>query len=625
MNGARAIARSFSAALLALFVACGTAGAQVSPGPLAAPHASIDGPTQCLQCHAAGASRKGMDERCLACHTDIAWMKARNRGTHARFGPKDCASCHPDHGGRDFQMIVWDSGTPEKFDHRKTGYVLENKHAGLECKKCHAPANQKSGAAPLIKKKNKAASWLGLEQACASCHADPHHGQLGTDCAKCHTTADWKKAATAFDHARTTFPLTGEHAKVACAKCHESPAVAKERDPKGEVVPVWKPLPHGDCVACHKDPHAGRFPGACSKCHVTTGWKLIGGRTFNHDLTRYPLRGKHVSVSCNSCHDPRRGGEKPKFARCLDCHQDAHAGKAARLGQVVDCASCHTVDGFDRSSYTVTDHAGSKYPLQGDHARTDCAKCHRKLTDTPANRTAWGTSRVVMRPEFTRCAACHFDPHLGRFEPAGARPHKDGCITCHTMSSFQPSKYDGVMHADCVFPLHGAHMAIPCQRCHEELKAPATNFSLPADSTKIRPLHFDNPRRRCVDCHENPHGAQFGWRKDKGTCDGCHDDNAFVPAPKFVHNRDSRYKLDGAHAKAPCASCHVPHRDAAGRLVVTYRPTPSKCENCHTGGARDSSLTSPARSGRSSSALPPSARERLAVLGTREAEHGPSH
>ena len=590
-----------SALLLALLLCPwrDAAWAQVSPGPLSAPHASIDGTTQCFQCHASGSSKSGMDARCLACHTDIGWMKARNRGFHAPLGPKECASCHPDHGGRAFQLVVWDTGAPEKFDHRRAGFVLVGKHATLECRSCHKPALQKSGAAPLIRKKDRAASWLGLETACASCHADPHRGQLGTTCTSCHGQNAWKPAA-GFDHARSAFPLTGEHAKVECAKCHATAAVATARDAKGEPIPQWKPLPHGDCVSCHKDPHSGRFPGACSKCHVTAGWHQIGKQNFNHDLTRYPLRGKHAAVACTSCHDPKKpGSDKPKFARCTDCHQDAHAGKATLLGEAVDCAACHTVEGFDRPTYTVEAHTRSKYPLLGRHAAAACEKCHVTLASTPAVVAGWGKSRVVMRPIHATCASCHADPHRGRFEPAGVRPHKESCLFCHGMDTFHPSKYDGALHLTCVFPLQGAHRAVPCQACHEELKAPASGASLLADSSRLRPLHFDNPRRLCADCHANPHGDQFAHRRDKGACDGCHDDAAFAPAPKFDHNRDARYKLEGAHLKTPCASCHVPHRQADGHNAAIYRPLSSRCEGCHAGGVRDTMRTQQG-SGRSS-------------------------
>ncbi len=593
----------------------GAAWAQVSPGPLSTPHAAIDATTQCFQCHASGGSKQGMDARCLACHKEVAWMKTNKRGFHAVSANKECSSCHPDHGGRTFALIEWDGGSFEKFDHKRAGYTLEGKHASLACRDCHKPALQKSPAVPLMKKKDHAASFLGLETACASCHADPHRGQLGSTCTSCHGQQAWKPAP-GFDHAKSAFPLTGEHTKVECAKCHAAPGVAKGVDDKGRPIAQWKPLKHADCVACHKDPHAGRFTGGCVKCHTTAGWKSINKTGFNHDLTRYPLRGRHAGVACNSCHDPKKGGEKPKFARCMDCHADPHAGKATLASQVVDCASCHTLDGFERPAYTVAQHAQSRFPLLGGHATANCVTCHAKLPASAAATAAWGSARVVIRPAFNRCNSCHADPHRGRFEATGARPHKSGCVECHGMDTFHPSKYDGAAHASCVFPLDGAHRAVACQSCHEELKAKPTEFSLLADSTRVRALRFDNPRRACVDCHKSPHGDQFAHRKDKGACEGCHDAQAFVPASRFDHDRDARYKLVGAHRTTPCAKCHVPKSLASGETRVTYRPLESRCQSCHATDMRDSSLTAP----RGSSFFVPERRSalRLALLTTRE-------
>jgi hypothetical protein len=597
MHAGRGVHSSFFALSLATSLALAAllpaaAWAQVSPGPLSQAHASIDSPTQCFKCHVTGGSKNGLDERCLACHTEIAWMRTQQRGTHPKVKEKECRSCHPDHGGRTFQLVVFDEGAPEKFDHRRSGFVLEGKHGTVKCRDCHKPAFQKSAATALIQKKDHAASWLGLETACQNCHEDVHRGQLGKQCQNCHGQEKFKPAG-GFDHAKSDFPLTGAHVKVECLKCHAAPQFVKLHDAKGQPLPEWKPLAHGDCVSCHKDPHAGRFPGACAKCHNTENFKVINKGGFNHDLTKYPLKGKHAAVACAKCHDPKLGaaGQKPKFALCTDCHKDAHNGTATLAGKVVDCASCHSVEGFDQPTYTAAMHARSAYPLVGKHASADCSRCHvKKPAESPAAK-ALGTARVSIRPKYANCTTCHGDPHKGRFELTGARPKKKGCLTCHSMDGFHPSIYDGIMHADCVFPLHGAHMATPCQACHEELKGEPAKATLVANLAQMRPLWFDNPRRVCVDCHASPHGVQFSQRKDKGACQVCHGDESFVPASKFDHDRDSAFKLEGAHAKTPCASCHVSQKNAAGKTVVIYRPTPKRCESCHATGVPDTLST----------------------------------
>jgi hypothetical protein len=590
MKTLRPLTRFVTIALaLTTLLAPRTAHAQVSPGPLSSPHVALDGPTECFKCHARGTTEKGMESNCLSCHTEIAWMQTAARGTHAKLGSKTCVNCHPEHGGRSFNLIVWEGGAPEKFDHQRAGFVLEGKHAVAQCRACHKPEYQKSGAAPLIRKKDRTTSWLGLEQACEKCHQEPHRGQLGTQCSRCHTPKAWKPA-TGFDHSKASFPLTGSHLKVECAKCHLDPRVATTRDAKGLLVPQWKPMPHSDCVSCHKDRHEGRFKDACSKCHTTAGWKVFNKSGFNHDMTKYPLRGKHAAIACGDCHDSKKAfGLKPKFDLCIDCHKDIHGGKATLLGQAADCAHCHTVEGFDKPAYTVLAHAQSKFPLAGRHAATDCQKCHVKLPNTPAIVAVWGSARVMIRPSFTRCTPCHNDPHAGRFEPTGPRPHKGGCLDCHSMDGFRPSRYDSRLHLECVFPLKGAHQAVPCQNCHAELKIAPSPSSLPGDVGRARVLRFENTKRQCADCHESQHGKQFASRKDKGACQGCHEDRAFSPASKFDHNKDARFKLEGVHGKTPCAACHVPQFDSAGKKIVVYRPTPTNCEACHAGGFKDSS------------------------------------
>lgn len=590
MSARRLLPIALSAAACAAWALAGArpAAAQVSPGPMSAAHASLDGATQCFRCHASGGAKAGMDARCLACHGEIAWMRDRHRGFHAAVAAKPCAGCHPDHGGRAFALVVWDAGSPAKFDHRRAGWALQGRHAALECRACHKPALQKSGAAPLLRKQDHAASWLGLETACAQCHADPHRGQLGAECGKCHGLAGWKPAS-GFDHARTAYPLTGAHAQVECARCHASAKTAAGRDGAGRPVPTWKPLAHDDCAACHADPHAGRFPGACARCHQTSSWKQAARGTFDHDATRYALRGRHVTVACAACHDPKKAwGARPRFAACGDCHHDAHAGTATRLGRPADCAACHTVDGFAIPAFTIDAHAGARYPLAGRHVAVPCAKCHAVLPDTPASRAAWGPARVVMRPAFDACVACHADPHAGRFESGGERARPERCLACHDMDGFRPSRYDAALHATATFPLAGAHRAATCADCHDELRAAAA-----ADTSHARTLRLAVSNRDCEGCHRDPHAGQFAHRADHGACAGCHDESAFAPASRFDHARDAGWPLDDGHRRVACAACHDTARDESGTAQVRYRPVARECEGCH-----DTGTAPPSKGGR---------------------------
>ena len=582
----RARARLAALAALLLALAPARARAQVSPGPLATAHADLDGATQCLRCHEQGAGKEGMDRRCLACHTEIGWMRERSRGFHAQVSAQACASCHPDHGGRAFALVAWDGGAPERFDHKRAGFTLVGKHASIACRDCHKPAFQQSGAVPLLQAKDHARSWLGLEAACVTCHEDPHRGSLGATCTSCHSQDRWKPAP-GFDHAKTSYPLTGAHTKPACAACHATATVNAGQDAKGAFLPRWKPVPHADCVSCHSDPHKGRFTGECARCHVTSSWKAVNSKGFDHDQTRYPLRGAHVKVACDACHAASKGGKDPKFARCMDCHTDPHRGQATIAKQPVDCATCHDVRGYTPSIWPRSEHQKSAYPLEGAHATASCAGCHTRAVAGSAEAAALGRARVRMRPGHDACQDCHQDPHAGRFTAGGARPRAAGCLACHSLAAFRPSKYDGRAHADCAFPLEGAHMTVPCQQCHKELDRPAEGPTLKG-APAVRALKFDSKARACRDCHDDPHAGQFAARKDKGACESCHGVAAFAPADRFDHDRDSGFHLQGAHAHTPCAACHRLSRAASGARVVVYRPTPSRCEACHATAPADS-------------------------------------
>jgi hypothetical protein len=557
------------------------ARAQVSPGPLAKAHAELDGNLGCIKCHGKGEGE--MDHKCMACHEEIASLVQQRRGFHGREGNKDCAHCHPDHGGRDFAMIAWPDKTPEKFDHARTGWALKEKHAALTCEKCHTASRISPDMAGLLKAKRDV-PWVGLDSNCKSCHEDIHRGSLGDNCATCHSEKGWRPVP-GFDHARTAFPLTGLHGKVECARCHEAPALNLAKDDKGRVIPLYKPLPHGECSACHADPHKGALGPRCVDCHVTAGFKVISKDRFNHDRTRYPLRGKHAALNCDKCHDEKTAwGKKPPFATCDGCHKDAHAGQTMVAGKAPDCAACHTVDAFKPSTFTVEQHAKTRYPLQGAHARTLCMDCHGRMPSGPPELVAEaiGSAKVWMHPASGVCVDCHRDPHEGRFARGGERARKDDCLACHTVDSFRPSTFDVAAHEKAGFKLKGAHRATPCVACHKELEPLAKMTEKVAAAQATLPMK--NDARACAQCHATPHGIQFDSRKDGGACDGCHDENRFVPASGFDHQKVKSFKLEGKHRNVACVKCHPVVTTSEGRKMSLYRPLSAKCESCHAEG-----------------------------------------
>ena len=178
--------RPFAAAcLVAALSVLGPAVARAqffSPGPLARPHASLEGLDKCKQCHQ---EQKGLAAKlCLDCHAEINARVAKGAGFHGHLQPAKrdaCQSCHPDHRGLDFVMIDWE-GDKNKFDHRKTGWPLKGAHAKSKCDDCHQRRMMVDASIrKLLDNQPKRTTMLGLPQRCDSCHFDEHRGQLGRE------------------------------------------------------------------------------------------------------------------------------------------------------------------------------------------------------------------------------------------------------------------------------------------------------------------------------------------------------------------------------------------------------------------------------------------------------------
>jgi hypothetical protein len=80
-------------------------------------------------------------------------------------------------------------------------------------------------------------------------------------------------------------------------------------------------------------------------------------------------------------------------------------------------------------------------------------------------------------------------------------------------------------------------------------------------------------QEKCINCHEAERKSAISPPHDSlpSTCQDCHSEGHWIPAElAFGHP----WRLDGAHARALCASCHV------GDPPV-YEGTPRLCSGCH--------------------------------------------
>jgi len=184
---------------------------------------------KCDSCHKGELYRDKLEQRCIACHEPDDKHKGQ-------LG-KDCARCHAE--------TKWQESS---FDHSKSEFPLRDKHAKVECKKCHD--------GPLFK---------DAKVACVSCHAksDIHKERLGPRCETCHNARGWKDWT--FDHnLRSRFKLVETHAKTKCLACHRKPVKDK----------VELAL---DCKSCHEhdDIHFDTKGPLCERCHLPDYWRHV--------------------------------------------------------------------------------------------------------------------------------------------------------------------------------------------------------------------------------------------------------------------------------------------------------------------------------------------------------------
>jgi hypothetical protein len=463
---------------LCLFLLAARAPAQISPGDLADAHAFLEGMKNCLKCHDLGEGPS--DKKCLGCHKEIAVRIDSKQGYHhavAVVGKKACSECHKDHAGRDYQLVHWPRGI-NNFDHNETNYRLEGKHAGLNCRDCHKAELIRDNMETYGEQVNVDRTFLGLHRDCLDCHNDEHRGQLPVECTNCHTQDGWIPAP-GFDHASTRYLLTGRHRKAVCAGCHPTVEDPKAKEGNRATYARYTGIAFDNCARCHTDIHKGSMGIDCGKCHNTSAWLELDLAGFDHSRTAYPLLGRHAKVVCESCHTPGAKKKPLPHELCADCHAEAHQRQFEHRPDRGMCESCHTVDGFIPATYTVADHADTRFVLEGSHGSLPCFACHPTTQFTDGS-----TGRRFVIEDIT-CESCHQDIHYGQFS-AAAKP-KD-CTDCHGVSTW--NEVDFRHDRDSSYQLEGEHRRVPCGGCHVSVTQSGSTF------VKYKPI---DPS--CKTCH----------------------------------------------------------------------------------------------------------------------------
>jgi NMD protein affecting ribosome stability and mRNA decay len=299
------------------------------------------------------------------------------------------------------------------------------------------------------------------------------------------------------------------------------------------------PIPAGQAQAAPntRSPH-GNLNLPCQNCHTVYGWKPIRAvPEFDHNQTRFPLRGMHEGVTCTGCHT------KMVFSnvgnKCADCHADLHKG---RMGAA--CENCHTVRGWKVSVAQINQHM-NRFPLTGAHAAATCDACHKSGALSQFNTMS------------TACFSCHQKDYQGAQTPNHVQMGLvTTCESCHSTDTWLNAKFD---HSLTNFPLTGMHTVPPraCTDCHIN-----NNYNL--------------TQTACVSCHlkdynnaGNPNHAQQGFAQ---TCESCHTTAGWSPA-NFDHSK-SGFPLTGMHTVPPrqCIDCHINNN---------YNLNQTACVSCH--------------------------------------------
>jgi hypothetical protein len=377
---------------------------------------------------------------------------------------------------------------------------------------------------------------------------DSPHGNLALPCEECHSADSWKvmPEPARFDHRKTGFPLKGRHTLAQCMNCHTS---------------LTFTMSSTRCADCHDDVHYGELGAACDRCHSPQSW-LVPDMAQRHASTRFSLVGAHATVPCQQCHTSQQKNEYVGLRTdCYGCHASDFDGAQSpnhrQAGLGTDCQTCHAVNAMNWGG--TFDHSRTGFPLLGAHATIACAQCH---------------AGNVFRASGTQCISCHGQ----QFATANAPPHAGFpayCATCHSLSAWQPATFD---HNKSVFPLAGAHAAVPCQQCH------ASNV-------------FAGLSTACYSCHQQQFAtanapSHTGFPTD---CTTCHTTSAWQPAT-FNHS-STPFPLTGGHTTVACAQCHVNNVFAglttdcyachtaqftSATAPVPHTGFPAACASCHT-------------------------------------------
>lgn len=275
-------------------------------------------------------------------------------------------------------------------------------------------------------------------------------------------------------------------------------------------------------VATAQSPHGKTFQMDCAQCHTSAEWVVDQSKlAFNHNDTRFILKGQHLLVKCRACHPTLVFPEaKPE---CNNCHLDMHQQTVGN-----ECSRCHNT-----STWIIPNvrniHLQSRFPLVGAHFSADCNRCHIS------------SCKLQFAPMSIDCFDCHRDKYLATTQPNHKQSgYSTNCVECHLERSYEWTA-SGFNHD--FFPLTGGHTT-NCTLCHGEGK-------------------YEKVSSVCVDCHQSDYNKATNpnhtLSKFPVACNDCHTTSpGWKPAFYKQHDSASFPIYSGKHKGEwnSCADCH---------------------------------------------------------------------
>jgi len=362
---------------------------------------------------------------------------------------------------------------------------------------------------------------LDTQDHCNDCHVDGSKEVSNDKCLNCHDHNDLK-------------------ARISAGKGYHASSAVKGKK----------------CETCHLD-HKG-------KAYDIMGWKSVAGgeKAFNHDLSGWPLNGKHAQTDCADCHKAKnKAGLKTymgtdRLCGSSGCHNNDQPHKFERKDMLA-CERCHGESVWKpaktaaQQKFNHDDRKDAAMPLFGSHKDVACGKCHPKAV----------FNRPDADPDSCGNSGCHASPHDGHLF------NKRDCEWCHS-PTFKTLKEQNFDHTEKTrFDLGPAHRKIPCYNCH------------------TKALGEGKPTGACEQCHakDNRHGDRFDAYGSPPRCATCHPSGGPKWTPKsFAHGRQTKFSLTGKHGDVSCRACHRGKGPADfEKFTNVMNGNKVECMNCH--------------------------------------------